>query len=80
MSDLKICSDMGILIRAISHYSMYIFEKIGINKRKYREHLSLKRINPKSMEDHTVILHVAFKYLFPFISIIKELGFRVPSF
>jgi hypothetical protein len=47
MSDLRISSDMGMLIRGISHYSAYIFEKIGINKRKYQEHLSLKRINPK---------------------------------
>ena len=47
---------MGMLIRAISHYSGYIFEKIGINNRKYREHLSLKRIKTKSMEDHPALL------------------------
>ena len=47
---------MGILIRATSHYSVYIFKKIGINKRKYREHLSLKRINTKSTEDHPALL------------------------
>jgi hypothetical protein len=45
-----------MLIRAISQYSTYIFEKIGINKRKYREHLSLKRINTKSTEDHPTLL------------------------
>jgi hypothetical protein len=47
---------MGMLIRAISHYSGYIFEKIGINKRKYREHLSLKQIKAKSTEDHRALL------------------------
>jgi hypothetical protein len=47
---------MGILMRATSHYSTYIFKNIGINKRKYREHLSLKRINTKSMEDHPMLL------------------------
>ena len=45
-----------MLIRDISHYSAYIFEKIGINKRKYREHLSLKQINTKSTEDHPAFL------------------------
>jgi hypothetical protein len=47
---------MGILIRVISHYLAYIFEKIGINKRKYREHMSLKRINTKSTEDHPTFI------------------------
>jgi hypothetical protein len=54
---------MGMLIRAISHYSPYIFEKIGINKRKYREHLSLKQINTKSMKDHpTLFLNTYFHF------------------
>jgi hypothetical protein len=56
MLELRICSDMGILIRAASHYSAYILEKIGINKQKYREHLSLKRINTKLKEDHPALL------------------------
>ena len=47
---------MRMLIRAISHYSTYIFEKIGINKQKYREHMSVDRINTKSTEDHPVLL------------------------
>jgi hypothetical protein len=60
LSDLRICSDMGMLKCAISHYSAHIFENIGINKRKYREHMSLRQINPKSTEDHTVILQRCF--------------------
>jgi hypothetical protein len=56
MSDLRICLDMGMLIRAISHYSTYIFENIEINKRKYREHLSLKQINTKYTKDHPTLL------------------------
>jgi hypothetical protein len=47
---------MGMLIRAISHYPGYIFENIGINKRKYREHLSLKQIKTKSTEDRPTFL------------------------
>jgi hypothetical protein len=54
---------MGMLIRAISQYSAYIFENIGINKRKYREHISLKCINTKSMEDHpTLLLNTYFHF------------------
>jgi hypothetical protein len=47
---------MRILICATSHYSTYIFKKIGINNSKYREHLSLKGINTKCMKDHPTLL------------------------
>jgi hypothetical protein len=51
---------MGMLTRVISDYSTHIFENIGINKRKYRGHLPLKRIKPKSTEDYTIILQRSF--------------------
>ena len=47
---------MGMLTHVISDYSTQIFENININKRKYREQLSLKQIKTKSMKDYPMLL------------------------
>jgi hypothetical protein len=51
---------MEMLTHVISDYSTHIFENIGINRRKDRGHLPLKRIKPRFTEDYTIILQRSF--------------------
>jgi hypothetical protein len=44
----------------ISDNSPHIFKNIGINRRKGRGHLPLKRIKPRFTEDYIIILQRSF--------------------